>query len=146
MKALMGTQGGGSAVYDQLQQGYVFVTPPDWMKECKAGDAVPSEWSIGGRIGLYSDVPVEQMEPAEREGYEVGVSGKADNRNRYLPTSEFHTEWAAGYERGLRERAAYDGGIPCATCKGKGTLPNGESEFSWRTCPDCMGGGVIYKD
>lgn len=40
------TQGGGTAIWDQLQKAYVFKTPPDWWVECKPGDLVPEEWGI----------------------------------------------------------------------------------------------------
>lgn len=40
------TQGGGTAVWDQDQNCYVFKTPPVWWEGCKAGDIVPQEWGI----------------------------------------------------------------------------------------------------
>lgn len=40
------TQGGGTAVWDQLADAYVFATPPDWWEDCKPGDLVPDEWGI----------------------------------------------------------------------------------------------------
>lgn len=40
------TQGGGTAVWCSLQQGYVFVKTPEWWTECKPGDLVPTEWGI----------------------------------------------------------------------------------------------------
>lgn len=40
------TQGGGTAVWDQLQDAYVFVTTPDWSEDYKPGDVVPEEWGI----------------------------------------------------------------------------------------------------
>lgn len=40
------TQGGGTCRWDQDQDDYVFVTPPEWWTECKPGDTVPSEWGV----------------------------------------------------------------------------------------------------
>jgi hypothetical protein len=39
----------------------------------------------------------------EREGYEVGYSGKADNRNPYAP-GQLHDIWQEHYERGVAQR------------------------------------------
>lgn len=40
------TQGGGTAVWSNDQQNYVFKNPPEWWKECKPGDPVPEEWGL----------------------------------------------------------------------------------------------------
>jgi hypothetical protein len=40
------TQGGGTAVWDQLQNNYVFVETPEWWIDCKPGDLVPEEWGL----------------------------------------------------------------------------------------------------
>lgn len=102
MKALFETQGGGTAIYSQQLRTHVFVAVPNW-GEHKVGEPVPGTWGLY-RIGLYSDAPFASMEPAEREGYIVGFEGNPANQNRYPASSEFHTEWKAGYERGCRER------------------------------------------
>lgn len=44
------TQGGGTAVWDQLQDCYVFKQTPNWWKECKPGDPVPKEWGLSGSV------------------------------------------------------------------------------------------------
>lgn len=40
------TQGGGTAVWDDLQQCHVFKRVPDWWADCKPGDPVPEEWGL----------------------------------------------------------------------------------------------------
>lgn len=40
------TQGGGTAVFDKLQNAYVFKETPDWWTDCRPGDLVPEEWGI----------------------------------------------------------------------------------------------------
>jgi hypothetical protein len=40
------TQGGGTAVWDSLQNDWVFKEPPTWWEDCKPGDIVPSEWGL----------------------------------------------------------------------------------------------------
>lgn len=40
------TQGGGTAVWDQSLNNYVFKQTPVWWTECKPGDPVPSEWGL----------------------------------------------------------------------------------------------------
>ena len=41
------------------------------------------------------------------EGYEVGYSGKADNKNPYVP-GELHNIWQSNYERGVQQRFLED--------------------------------------
>jgi hypothetical protein len=43
-----------------------------------------------------------------KEGYEVGYSGKADNKNPYVP-GELHDIWQSNYERGVKQRLQDDG-------------------------------------
>lgn len=107
IKSLFATQGGGTAIYDELQKSYVFHVVPKWATCESPGDRVPESWSVQN-IGWVSNDPIEEMTSAERDGYEVGYSGKADNANRYIETSFFHQEWKAGYERGCAERFAMD--------------------------------------
>lgn len=38
------TEGGGTAVWSQELNDYVFKTPPEWWAECQPGDPVPEEW------------------------------------------------------------------------------------------------------
>lgn len=53
----------------------------------------------------------------EREGYEVGYSGKADNRNPYAP-GQLHDIWQAHYDRGVAQRQKeYDEAEACAPWK-----------------------------
>lgn len=42
-----------------------------------------------------------------QEGYEVGYSGKSDNRNPYVP-GELHDIWKSNYERGVQQRQEED--------------------------------------
>jgi hypothetical protein len=43
----------------------------------------------------------------EAEGYEVGYSGKADNRNPYIP-GELHNIWQEHYLKGVAQREQED--------------------------------------
>lgn len=40
------TQGGGTAVWCQNSNCYVFAQTPEWWGDCKAGDPVPEEWGL----------------------------------------------------------------------------------------------------
>lgn len=45
---------------------------------------------------------------SESEGYEVGYSGKTDDKNPYIETSPHHVAWKTGYDRGCAARIDID--------------------------------------
>jgi ribosome modulation factor len=72
-------------------------------RQLEIAEELLGEKAMGNQIANPKSLAV-----SEREGYEVGYSGKADNTNPYIETSLYHAAWKTGYDRGCKERLALD--------------------------------------
>lgn len=60
-RGLLATQGGGYAVWDDLQADYVWHQIPAWLKpvepNTRPGDPIPPEWGIASTNLTENDIP-----------------------------------------------------------------------------------------
>jgi len=68
--AVFYTEGDGRAVL--RGDSYVWEVPPEWMKDAKAGDPIPDEWTVAGPFNsetgerLYDESDLIDFEDLER--------------------------------------------------------------------------------